>query len=77
MKVSLSNFEFEPPVITDEHMEWLKRRQQGIGGSDAAVCIGASKYKNKYALYMDKVTEPVDETNEFMHWGNRLEDVIV
>jgi len=77
MKAQNLYMEFEAPLMDDEKLAWLKRRQLGIGGSDASVCIGVNKYKNKYELYMDKITEPIDVCNEPMHWGNRLESIIV
>jgi len=79
MQVKVQNLylEFDPPLATDEQMDWLRRRQQGIGGSDAGPIMGVSKYSGPYNVYVDKTTEPVDEPNEAMFWGNRLEHIIV
>ena len=34
--------------------EWLQERKKGIGGSDAAVVIGKSKWKNNVQLWEEK-----------------------
>lgn len=34
--------------------EWLKRRQEGIGGSDAGVVMGTSRWKSPYTLFAEK-----------------------
>jgi putative phage-type endonuclease len=59
--------------------EWLLLRQQGIGGSDAAVVMGLSPYKSAYELWLEKRT-PADLDRDEpgpdspMYWGNALED---
>ena len=60
--------------------EWLKCRQDGIGGSDVAAIMGLSKYRTALDVYISKVEE-IPETdsladNEFIYWGNVLEDVV-
>lgn len=57
--------------------EWLKRRQEGIGGSDASAVAGFNKWKSPFAVYVDKV-EPIEETeiNQYQEWGTLLEPVI-
>ena len=37
-----------------ERGEWLKLRQNGIGGSDAAAILGLNPYKSPLAVYADK-----------------------
>ncbi|PKE25127.1 hypothetical protein CW689_01290 [Macrococcoides caseolyticum] len=58
--------------------EWLKARQSGIGGSDAGTILGVNKWKSKTQLFFEKVNpelkQPAD--NEFIYWGNVLEDVV-
>lgn len=57
--------------------EWLETRRSGIGGSDAAVILGFNKWKSPFQLYLDKTGGPLEETdNEFIYWGNVLEDVV-
>ncbi len=59
--------------------EWLKQRQQGIGGSDVAVVLGLSKYKNPIELYLEKtgrVEAPDISDRQSVQWGNILEPVI-
>lgn len=57
--------------------EWLAIRRKGIGGSDMAAVLGVSKYGNALTVWEDKrgEREPVEE-NEFMYWGNVLEEVV-
>lgn len=57
--------------------EWLSIRRKGIGGSDMAAVLGVSKYGNALTVWEDKrgEREPVEE-NEFMYWGNVLEEVV-
>ena len=60
--------------------EWLKCRQDGIGGSDVAAIMGLNKYRTPLDVYISKVEE-IPETdnladNEFIYWGNVLEDVV-
>lgn len=57
--------------------QWLKDRQSGIGGSDAAAALGLSKWKTPYALWQEKRGEAGEqEDNESMLWGRALEPVI-
>jgi putative phage-type endonuclease len=58
--------------------QWLKCRQEGIGGSDAAVIVGLNKNKTPLNTYIEKV-EPLEideEENEYMEWGNLHEPTI-
>lgn len=70
-------------IMTVEEMQdreaWLKMRKTGIGGSDAAVVLGLSKWKSPFELWMEKTgqTEEVDiGDNEYIEAGNRLEQTI-
>lgn len=58
-------------------MQWLRERQKGIGGSDAAAVVGLSKWTTRYQLYLDK-TEPVVDTEptDAQEWGILLEPLI-
>lgn len=65
------------PTREMEHEQWLKERQKGIGGSDAAAIAGLNKWKSPIAVYLEKTGEiPPVEENEAMYWGNRLEDMV-
>lgn len=48
------------------HDQWLKARQQGLGGSDAEAVIGANAYKSNVRLWEEKtgLTEPEDISNK-------------
>lgn len=60
------------------HEEWLKARQTGIGGSDAGTILGVNKWKSKTQLFFEKVNPELKQEvdNEFIYWGNVLEDVV-
>lgn len=58
--------------------EWLqKRRELGIGGSEMAAIMGYSKWASPIDVWLDKCgnKEPIEE-NEYMYWGNMLEEVV-
>jgi len=57
--------------------EWLKRRRQGIGGSDVAAILGLSPWKTPLDVYYDKVGAPNDQPEtEAMRIGTELEDYV-
>lgn len=68
-------------AIVDEAQEraaWLERRSEGIGGSDAAVIHGASRWKSPFQLWAEKVglAERSTEETEYQRWGRLLEPVV-
>lgn len=62
--------------------EWIKRRKEGIGGSDAASVLGLNPYKSSISVYMDKIDEAQvdnsyeDEVSYRMELGNKLENFV-
>lgn len=58
--------------------DWLRYRQMGIGGSDAAAICGLSRWGNPLTVYLDKVSNqaPSEEENRFQYWGKRMEPLI-
>lgn len=59
--------------------EWLKNRQSGIGGSDAAAVIGLSKWTNNYVLFMEKargIKRPDIGNKEYVQYGIKAEPLI-
>lgn len=60
------------------HEEWVEARREGIGGSDAGVIVGASKYASPFSLYHEKRGSVVSEFtgNEATQWGQALERTI-
>lgn len=57
--------------------EWLQIRKQGLGGSDIGAIFGLNKYKSPMAVYLDKVSDTVEEINsESAYWGTTLEDIV-
>lgn len=64
-------------LASTEHMsyeDWLEHRKLGIGGSDASVVCGVSKYKSPVELWMEKTGQiPLQEAGEAAYWGTQLE----
>ena len=57
--------------------EWLEYRKRGIGGSDAAVVCGISRYKSPVELWMEKTDQmPYQEAGEAAYWGTQLEALV-
>lgn len=57
----------------------LDARSKGLGGSDAAVVCGLSKWKTPVELWQEKsgIIDPPDlDNDELVRWGKLLEDVI-
>lgn len=82
VKVTYAGQEFQPTIVTDtkdlSREQWLDLRMNGLGGSDASVILGFNNWKSPFQLYIEKTTFiPQEETdNEFIYWGNVLEDVV-
>ena len=59
--------------------EQIATRQTGIGGSDAAVVLGLSRFKTALQLYLEKRGElPIEEPpdSEVIWWGRALEPIV-
>ena len=57
--------------------DWLEYRKLGIGGSDASVVCGISKYKSPVELWLDKTGQlPPQEAGEAAYWGSQLESLV-
>lgn len=70
-------------LMTVEDMQdrekWLKAREAGIGGSDAAAIVGLTPWKSAFQLWLEKTgqAEPEDlSDNERVYWGTQLEEVV-
>ncbi|OUN37889.1 hypothetical protein B5G28_09940 [Faecalibacterium sp. An77] len=62
---------------TMPYTDWLDYRKQGIGGSDAAVVCGISRYKSPVELWMEKTGRmPDQEAGEAAYWGTQLEGLV-
>ena len=62
---------------TMPYMDWLEHRKAGIGGSDAAVVCGISRYKSQVELWMEKTNQmPAQEAGEAAYWGTQLEGLV-
>ena len=62
---------------TMPYLDWLEYRKAGIGGSDAAVVCGISRYKSPVELWMEKTKQmPAQEAGEAAYWGTQLEGLV-
>ncbi len=60
--------------------KWLERRRTGIGGSDAPVIMGMSKWGSPIEIWDQKVNGveiPITKNKNQILWGHRLEPVIM
>ena len=65
------------PTTKMSHEEWLDRRRQSIGGSDASAILGMNQYTSPYTVWADKLGKlPPKEDNEAMRLGRDLEDYV-
>ena len=59
------------------HQDWLTMRKIGIGGSDAAVACGLSRWKSPFQLWSEKTDRIVPtKANEACYWGIQLENLL-
>jgi len=58
--------------------QWLEARRKGVGGSDAPVILGLSKWKTPFELWLEKTGQiNIEETSsEAAYWGTKLEDLV-
>lgn len=57
--------------------DWLAYRKLGIGGSDASVVCGISRYRSPVELWMNKTGQlPDEEAGEAAYWGTQLESLV-
>ena len=65
------------PTENLSYKDWLEYRRQGIGGSDASVVCGISRYKSPVELWMEKTGQlPYQEAGEAAYWGTQLEALV-
>jgi putative phage-type endonuclease len=63
------------PILTTRQL-WLKDRKNHIGASDCAAIMGVSPYTKAIDLYLDKVSDKInEESNYAMELGNTLEPI--
>lgn len=57
-----------------ERTDFLRARQNGIGGSDIGAILGVSPFKTAVDVYLAKTDpEPAEKQNELFYWGHALE----
>lgn len=56
----------------------MSDRQHGIGGSEAAAACGLDPYRSRVQLWLEKTGKaPARDTSEAMHWGTKLEPLLL
>lgn len=66
-------------AVTEDipYEDWLEYRKLGIGGSDASVVCGISRYKSPVELWMEKTDQlHAQEAGEAAYWGTQLEAMV-
>ena len=60
-------------VAAENREQWLKARQKGIGGSDAAAVLGLSPWKSNVRLWEEKtgLREPEDISDKGLFASGR------
>ena len=68
------------PYISTKGMsreEWLEKRRDGIGGSDAAAIMGKSQWASPLSVYLDKIGAAPDKPEtEAMKQGTAFEEAV-
>lgn len=61
-----------------DRIEWLKRRKQGISGTDVAAILGFDKYRDATHVWLDKRSPDCEDISpsEAAEWGHLLEPVV-
>lgn len=62
--------------VFNSREEWLKARENHIGGSDAAACVGMSPYKDNVQLWEEKIglVSPEDISDaDYVRYGTEAE----
>jgi len=64
--------------FTSSKEDWLMKRKNGIGGSDAAAILGLNRWKSPIEVYYEKIAEdPIDKPETaIMTFGHMAEDII-
>lgn len=59
------------------HEDWLAMRKAGIGGSDAAVACGLSRWKSPFQLWSEKTNRIIPtKAGEAAYWGSVMEPIL-
>ena len=64
-------------VFSHDSIDWHAARRKGLGGSDASVLLGHSRWKTPYELWRLKTgRDQPEDAGPYARLGNLLEDVI-
>ena len=71
-----------PDITVLTEAQWLEKRRNGIGGSDAAKILGISPFVTRKELYWDKINIPHAHDPGEENWiakeiGHRLESLVI
>jgi putative phage-type endonuclease len=59
------------------HEDWLTMRHGGLGGSDAAVATGLSRWKTPFQLWTEKTNRvQPSKAGESAYWGSVMEPIL-
>ena len=62
---------------TQEREEWLRSRDSGIGGSEAAALFGVHPWASRMSVWLAKTGQVREEKDSpALRWGRRLEPVV-
>jgi putative phage-type endonuclease len=64
------------PFTLEQRKRWLAERRNGVGGSDAPVVAGLSKWRTAYELWHTKRGAAADQMTEEQLWGLLKEELI-
>lgn len=65
-------------IGTDRDPDWLEKRQEGLGASEAATILGINAYQSPHRLWLEKVgLEEPEPAGESARMGKLLEPIIL
>jgi putative phage-type endonuclease len=76
-EIANSFFSVTCDLITfDSREEWLKLRQQGIGGSDVSCIMGHNNWRTRKDIFHSKQVLEPEVSNDAIDFGNHFENLI-
>lgn len=64
-------------TLTMSRDEWLARRSESIGASEAGAILGLNPYKSNIDVYLEKTQGIIDQEDNLNMWlGREMEDII-
>lgn len=65
-------------IVPADRVEWLKRRRETVGASEAAALFNLHPYHSPYSLWVEKTSDvpPTEEMNDIQAFGHAVEPFI-